>query len=144
GKNGGERLQVIEHWNDGEKNSEEEPAHLLGGSKREFIGRMHTFWCCEIRSGGSREHDCFAEKWRALDENRAENDREKENVAQALDVDLASSGFFFTNDSRRAAKIMSIDEIKYQKQNEQRDRPGQPEVLNHPPKRHAFEISKKT
>src|SRR5437879_12006691 len=98
---------------------------------------------CEKPAACSREQYCCAEKWRALDENRAENDREKENVAQALDVDLASSGFFFTNDSRRAAKIMSIDEIKYQKQSEQRDRPGQPAVLNHPPKRHAFEITKK-
>jgi hypothetical protein len=26
-----------------------------------------------MRSGGSREHNCFAEKWRALDGNRAEN-----------------------------------------------------------------------
>jgi len=48
-----------------------------------------------------------------LDENRAENDGEKENVAQARDVDLARGGFFFPDRAWGAAKIMPSDKIKY-------------------------------
>ena len=104
---------------------------------------MHTFRCREIRTDRGREHDRFTQEGRVLDEDRAENDSEKENIPQSVDVDLASASFFFTDNSRRAAKITPVEDIKYQKQTEQSDQPGQPAMLNHPPKRHAFDKTKK-
>src|SRR5205809_7671520 len=96
----------------------------------------------EIRSYGGHEHDCFAQKWAMVDENRADNDREKENVAQPLHIDHANTGFQLSSCCGCTAKIMSINIIKYQKETKERDRPGQPAMMNHPPERHAYEIAK--
>src|SRR2546421_10464771 len=103
---------------------------------------MYAFRCREIRSYGGSQHDCFAQKWRMLDENRADNDREKKNVAQPLHIDHANTGFQLSSCCGCAAKIMSINIIKCQEERKQRDRPGQPAMLNRPPERHAFEIAK--
>jgi hypothetical protein len=92
-------LHAIEAGNHGNKNSEEEPSHLLRGANENSLAECTLFGIAKY-DGRSREHNCFAEKWRTLDENRAENDREKENVRQSRDVDLASSGFFFTTGAR--------------------------------------------
>src|SRR5207244_1426348 len=107
------------------------------------MSRMHTVRCREIRTNGGREHNPFAQKRRVLDENRAENDCEEKNIPQSLDVDLASAGFFFRIGGRDAAKITPVENVKYQKQTEQRDRPGEPAMLNRPPKRYAFDVSEK-
>ena len=112
----------MEHGDHREKYAKEEPADLLDWGERKFIGQMHTFRCRIIRSDGGREHNRFAQEERVLDENRAENDREKENVAQPLDVDLARGGFFFPgpvlgrgeNYADRQDKILEAERVARQ------------------------------
>src|SRR6201999_1124669 len=71
------------------------------------IGLVDLFSCREIRTGGRGKHQTFAEKDRLFDENGEENDREKNDVDEAVEFPLILRFREFRADFSRRFQIVS-------------------------------------